>query len=266
MSVINRNVTRTIKNTTDTTAETRNLTGDTVAFNLSSSDEFYIGFKKPFSTRYFNLGTANATTNAVTIKYWNGTAFAAVEDVIDQTQGFTQSGFISWENISGWTAVAQTPITDVELYWIELTVDVGLDAGTTLTSVNNLFCDTSTVSRYYPELISDSSYIPSSQTDFMPQLEAAKDSVVLKLKQDKVITDEAQVIDINEVAVATVHAFADIIYSPILRGTDREEELDDIREQFNDELRQAHKSFDFDESGTIEEDEKGKSTVFIARV
>lgn len=265
MSLINRNITRTIKNSTETTLETNSNNSDTLAFNLSTSDEFYLGFKKPFTTRYFNLSVVNSVSNSVSVKYWNGTQYTAVNDLVDQTVGFTQSGFLSWQNATGWQESNQSPISDHKLFWIEVTVDTGLHADTVLQSVQNIFCDANLVRAYYPELITDASYLPTGRTDFIEQFQAASRLVVQRLKQDGIIEDESQIIDVNDVCIAAVHAFAWIVLNPISQTDESKSKLSDIWDTFNNELNKSHASFDYDDSGVIEDDEENIGTVFIKR-
>lgn len=269
--LINRNVIRTIKNSTETTASTSTVNADTITFNLTTTDKFYVGFQDRFTTRYFQVGTVNAVVSAVTVKYWNGTAYAAVSDTIDQTSSggacFAQSGFISWSNEGDWQKVAQAGVPDVELYWVEITVSVNLTAGTTLGSVLNLFCDDSLVRAYYPELISDTRYLPTSRTHFLDQYVAAKDYVVLRLTQMKAIKKESQIIDINEIAVAAVHAFAWILLRPIAIDQTQKDRAAEAEKQMTHELNQARLSFDLDDDG-IEGDleEKAENSRSFLRV
>ena len=264
MSAINKNVTRTIKNTTETTFETMSRSADTVTFALTTSDEFYVGFKEKFQTRYFLPSTVSTGSATLTVKYWTGTAWAAVEDLVDQTRGFTRAGFISWSNLSGWTKKEQTGVADVELYWIEITVSSTLTS-CVLQCVENIFCDDLLLRSYYPEFVSDSRYLPAGRTTFIDQFVAAKDLVVTRLKQDSIIQDESQILDINQVAIAATHATAWIIAEPIAKSDEDREAAKDMYRKFNNELTKSYKSFDLDNSGAIDVAEENIGTVFIAR-
>lgn len=268
MPAINRNVTRTIKVSTETTRQTQSVSGTTLAFNLLTTEKFYVGFYKPFTTRYFSFSTANATAVTVTAKYWDGTTYRVVEDLVDQTVGFTQSGFISWENLSGWEKKAQTGVADEELYWMEFSVGTNLDAGCTLQSVVNIFCDSTMLREYYPELVSDTSYLPPGRTDFMEQFVAAKNRVVQRLKKDGIIEDESQIIDINEVAVAATHATAYVILSglAVLAGDEASQKRADMAlDAMNQELNEVKLDLDLDDSGIIEDDEKEVGNTVLTR-
>lgn len=250
--LIRRNTTRTIKNTTETTRQTDTPAATTLAFALTTSDYFYLGFKKPFTSRYFHLSTVNSNAATLTVKFWDGSAWTAVEDLIDETIGFTQSGFISWQNPGGWTKSAQSPITDLELYWLRINVSANLSAGTILQAVLNLFCNDDMLRAHYPELITDTRYLPDSRTDFLEQYVAAKDLVVTRLKRDQIIDDESKLIDLDQVSLAAVHAAAYIILHPISRESDGDTRAKDAKDAMDKELSKIAFPVDVNDSGVIE--------------
>lgn len=268
MSVIHRNVTRTILDSTETTLQTKTPASDALLFELTSSSNFYIGFKKPFASRYFHFATVNTNSITVSVETWDGSAWQDVEDLVDQTLGFTRNGFVSWVNRASdaWQDSAQSPVSDKELFWARVKVSGDLSAGTSLQSVLNLFCDEDMVEQYYPELITDTRYLPDGATDFVPQLQAAKDYVVLRLKRDQLIKDESQIIDINEVAIAAVHAFRWVVLNAIARDEGDKEVANDAKDDMNYELNQVKIDLDWDDSGIIEQDEEDIGNIFIPRL
>jgi hypothetical protein len=265
MSALNKNVTRTILGSSEKTFETMSRSADTISFALTTTDKFYVGYKEKFQSRYFLLSTVNSvSTSVVTVKYWNGTEYATVEDLVDQTRGFTRNGFISWNNLSDWQKKAQTGVADVELYWVEITVSVNM-AAAVLQCVENIFCSEDDLRSYYPELVYDARYLPPGRTTFIDQFVAARDLIVTRLKQDGIIKDESQILDINQVTVPAVHATAWIIMDAIAKDDGDKETAKAMYGKFNMELNQSHKSFDLDNSGTIDSVEENIGTVFIAR-
>jgi hypothetical protein len=182
MSSVHRNVTRTILNSTETTFKTSTPSADSLAIALTTSDALYVGYKLPFGSRYFHFGVLNVASVTVSVKYWDGSAWSAVEDLVDQTLGFTRSGFIAWQNQTDWAKQALSPLTDVELYWLKITVSGTLTGTATLQTVANIFADDQLLRAYYPELVSDTRYLPDSRNDFLEQYVAAKDLVVLRFE------------------------------------------------------------------------------------
>jgi hypothetical protein len=265
--MLNRNVIRTILDSTETTKSTNTINSDALAFVIGVANSFYIGYQYKFAARYIHMGTANTNTVTTTVEYWNGTAYAAVDDVMDQTNGFKNSGFISWINKADWQAHNQAGTdADLELYWVKVTVSGTLSAGTTVQAVLNLFCDDGLLRAYYPELITDTRYLPSSRTDFVEQYQAAKDLCVLRMKQRRLIDNEGQVIDINDVSIAATHAAAWIILSPIA-GNDAIKALSEAAlDKFNNEIGSLTLGVDSNKDGIVSEGERSFISVpFIMR-
>lgn len=255
-----RRVTRVIFNADEITQSTQDPTSDSTAFVMTSSDFLYVGFPGKFAARHFNFSTLNTNATALTVEYWDGSTWSAVKDLVDETQGFTKNGFVSWINVGDWTAVEQTPIDDVKLFYVRITLSANLSAGTSLQSVLNLFSDDSMLRRYYPELVSDPRYLPPGRTDFLEQHLAGKDKVVLRLMQRKVINDESQIVDPNEVSAAAMYATVKIILTFIDQD---DEDLARAEKAFSNEIDDLVKSIDQNKDGVVsqnERDDVGNST------
>jgi hypothetical protein len=259
-----RNTTRTILNATDTTEKTKSINSLALSLVMTASgpDYLYLGVKKPFTTRYFYFATPNTNPCTLTVEYWNGTAWTAVEDLIDQTHGFTQSGFISWTGSSNWNYKEQTPIVasssvdpKLYLYWVRIRVSADLSASTSLQAILNLFCDDTLFQAMYPN-IATSAYYPSGKTNFLEQYEAAKNMVVLRLKQKGEIKDETEILDITEVAAAAVHATAYILLNPIARDDVKRQAAADAKAALNDEIKNSVFTLDQNNNATLD-DESG---------
>lgn len=254
--MINRRVTRTVLNSTETTVYTNSPKSDPLTFELLSTDSFYIGFHGKFASRFFQMKTANASSRTVSLDYWNGTAWTPVQDLLDQTDGFKHSGFIHWQNVSDWALKSLSPVVDVPLYWVRLKVSGTLDVNTKLESVLSLLCDDDLVSEDYPELISDDRWLPEGQTDFVPQYLSAKDMVVLRLKQRGLIQDESQIIDVNGVQKAAVHAFATTIYRPLAKTDEMKALYDTARKAFENETDRLSMAVDKNKDGLVSNAER----------
>lgn len=261
--MIYRKSTRVVrKNNTGATATeisqyTRDVDSAVVPIPLETTGFLYLGYHEPFTTRYFAMGTANAQTGDLTVEFYkNSTTWEAVEDLVDLTAHFTQSGFLSWQNPGTWQNHKMSPISDVELYWLRISVGANLDAGTTLKAIVNMFCDENDVNDLYPHLIQDSNWLPSGVTSRLPLLHRAKDEVVRRLKKSHVITDESMILDINEVSTACVHAYAYLAYLPRAHSSEEAmERMKTAKDAMKDALSQVTLSMDVDNSGTIDDDE-----------
>ena len=269
--MVNRRVTRVILNTTEITDSLVKPNSTAVAMALLTTDALYVGFHGKFASRYIQVNTANTTASVLTVQYWNGSAFTAVDDLLDQTSSggktFAQSGFISWQNKLDWAISTQTGIdTDVSLYWIKLTVSADLLAGTKIASILNIFSDDVLMSVYAPELISDTNYLPSGKTNFLDQHVAAKDLIVLRLKQRHVIDDESQIIEPNQVSIAATYAAAWLILNPIATSDDTKELASRMHSEFEDEIGRVTIAVDINKDGQLSAGERlQQESIFIRR-
>lgn len=264
--MLNRRITRAVLDGSEKTDFLSSLNSSALTIALTTSSAFYIGFHEKFAARYFKVKTPNTTAATLAVKYWDGSAWSAVDDLIDQTSSggkvFAQSGFISWENKADWKKVALAPIdSDVEMYWVKLEVSATILNTTELEAVINLFSDDVGLRALYPEIVIDSRFLPSGRTDFLEQHVSAKDYVVLKLKQRKLITDESQIVDINQVWNAAVHACAAIILHPIASSDETRELLARAEKARDAELASTYLSVDQNKDGVISEAERSSLSV-----
>jgi len=267
MGAIQRNITRSILNASEVTKDLSRPGTEALSFVLTTSDFLYIGFKKPFSTRHFQMGVVNSNSATLSVSYWDGAGWTAVKDLIDQTEGFTRSGFISWVNFTNWEKSFQTPVSDKGLYWVRLSTDADLSAGTTIESLLNLFCDQEMLRRYYPEIVTDSSYLPPGRTNFTEQFVAGTELTYDALKKDALIKDESEIIDINEVSIAAVHASAWVILDWVTRDIEaREAIVDPAWNKFQSALNDTKLDLDYNNDGEISEIEEDTGDFFRARV
>lgn len=264
--MINRYVTRTVLSGVEQTAKTNSPEADTLSFVLTTASLFYIGFQGKFAARYFAMGTANTNASVISVEYWNGSAWAAVKDIVDSTAGFTKSGFLSWVNESDWQKTTVTPVTGVDLYWVRLSVSADLSAGTTLQACLNLYSSDNALRVYYPWLVSDSRFLPANRTNFLEQHVAAKDLVVKHLRDRHAIGDESQVIDIERVMPAAIHAAAYLILLPISTSPEMGALRDGALAAFKDEIGQTALSVDQNADGIVSNSERQDITSsFIMR-
>ncbi|TXH09492.1 MAG: hypothetical protein E6R04_07955 [Spirochaetes bacterium] len=248
---------------TEYTAASQLISATTISFPLETTGYLYLGYHEPFTTRYFDLGTVASSAATLTLEYYANGTWTAVEDKVDQTAGFTVSGFLSWSNPGTWSRHELAPVSDVELYWLRVSVSTNLTGSPTIQSVLNLFCDAVDLREYYPELVSDTRYLPPSRSNFLEQLNAGKNLVVRKLIQKRAISDESQILDINEVTVAAVHATAHIILDPIANNDEARAQAKQAHDNMIRELDAIALSADLDNSGAIDESEEPEEPMYF---
>lgn len=110
--------------TTDETTAANNGTTDDLTLLPSTpavDDAYYIGYSNEFSSVDINVSTAGDYTGSLTWEYWNGTSWTALNNVIDDTNGFEASGrnSISYDHPTDWQT---TSVETLDLYWIRARV------------------------------------------------------------------------------------------------------------------------------------------------
>lgn len=120
---------------------------------VAAEDRLLFGRVKPFRSFYIETGTANTNSTAMTLKFFDNdtSAFKAVTDLLDETQGLTRSGFVNWDHVNTqeeepWV---KTTINGSDLYWVELTFSADFSAGTTIKGWNIVFSDDQDLNRIY---------------------------------------------------------------------------------------------------------------------
>lgn len=262
--MINRRVIRTIRGTTEITSLVSNPHGTQYGFEFLSSEFLYVGYHGKFAARYFQMLTGNNNASVLTVEYWDGSQWAGVDDLVDQTSAggktFAQSGFVSWQNKEDWAARSLAGIdTDIELYWVRLTVSSDLSNNTAMHAILDLYCDDNLLRAYFPEIVTDTNYLPDGRTNFIDQYIAAKELVVLRLKQRKKIETDAQIIDPNDVAVAATYAAACLIMRPIATSDHAKAIAAVACNGFEDEIGKVTIPTDDNLDGIISDDERMQS-------
>lgn len=251
-----------LASSTDISNECRTPSADTASIPLETTGYIYLGFHQPFASRYFYLSTANTNAASLTVEFYNGSSWSEFEDVVDLTEGFTQSGFLHFTKPEGTTWQSHELISNVKLYWARVSTSANFSAGTVLQGVFNLFISQEDVALLYPALINDSRWLPKGQTTWYPTLMKATDLVVRRMVQKKLITDESEIIDINQVSEAATHAFAVIVYRPVAHTSEeRMQAFTNAKDDFDAELSMVRIDVDLDNSGLIESNEEQRRVI-----
>lgn len=107
----------------DSSEELKDYIRETVVKSFAIGDKLYIGLYKPFNALYLEL-SAGVSTSPLTFRYSDGSTFQSLS-VMDDTRGFSRSGFIKWDrDIETW---AEQSVNSESLYWIEIEFGAAYD-------------------------------------------------------------------------------------------------------------------------------------------
>lgn len=174
-------------------------------------DYLYVGFEKPINVFYVEFSVPQTDNLTLTGKYYNGTAWTAMDGFYDDTDGFTRSGFVRWNR--GQTNEAATTVNSTELYWYQFELDNDVSPDMKIKGLNIVFSDDQDLKR---ELFEISKYLPSGETSHILSHVAARDEIIQNLnvlgkKKQRAADDwwenisAFDLLDISEVKLASTY-------------------------------------------------------------
>ena len=109
---------------TDETVAANNITANDMTLLPAVpavNDAYYFGYSALWDWLRLNIGTAGAGVWTIVWEYWNGTAWAALPDIVDGTSHFVSAGDreVTFTRPADW---ATTAILAITLYWIRARV------------------------------------------------------------------------------------------------------------------------------------------------
>ena len=116
-----------IYNTSDISTKLKDFGTAAVALSLQVGEYIYIGYKKPFKQLFIELSVKNTGGGSLSAEYYDGSAWAPLDNLLDETENFSKSGFLFFEKYSAW---AETTVEGEEKYFIRLKTDTNHDLGT----------------------------------------------------------------------------------------------------------------------------------------
>lgn len=258
----------------DLSVSLNNIFSNTETIALTAAqDKIFIGSDLPFNHRYFNVTTLNDQASVVTVDIWDGSAWQAAVDVIDQTIGtsgktLSQKGIISWvvDRNHVWGKRDTTELMTgsgletakiYNMYWVRLTFSGDLKATTAVNYVGHKFSNDNDLSGYYPDLARTNvlSAFKSGKTSWDEQHLLAAEEIIRDLRKKNVIWNHNQIFGWEEFADAAVHKVAEIAFTAF--GNDYETRRENARANYDEALEKVVESaIDKDMDGRLETVEK----------
>lgn len=114
---------------------------------IANGGALYVGSAVPFGGVAIDIDAANGTASVLTVKYWNGSAWADISDTdgtISTGASMAQDGNVTWTVPSAWVptsliasgdAPQATKYGNQEMYWTRWEWSTALDSSTTLNSM-----------------------------------------------------------------------------------------------------------------------------------
>ena len=247
----------------DRTFEANEYIRDSFALELDSSDDYiYLGLYKPFDRVYVEMSTAVTTANTFSAEYFNGTIFTTIEEFVDESKGFTRSGFIKWRRDQ--TDQAKTTVNNEELFWIRLRPSSTHDVGTIIQGLNIIYADDNDLEG---ELRTISEFLASGDTSFITYHESARKQIVQSMRNrgqrktsNTIIKNITKwdLLDAGEVNEAAKHlALSKIFFSASDNSEDKwYQRYLDHRRMYESAFNLLYLTIDSDDDGVVDASER----------
>lgn len=245
---------------------------------VAADDAIYIASDLPFNHRYIEVSTANDQDASISIYLWNGNAWQAAVDIIDQTKvagkTLAQSGIISWtpDRLKNWSyqpdsndisELSGTKIYD--MYWVKIVFSDDPKATTAIKYIGHKFSTDNDLTSEYPEFASTSlkSAFEVGKTDWNTQTILAAEYIIEDLRTMNVITSSAQILDWRKFTKASIHKTAEIIFRAF--GDDYKDNLQSSMAAYKKYLQVKAYNVDQNKDGRLNEVEKTAMSEYLTR-
>lgn len=243
----------------DYTSDSRDYLRDDFAVTFTSiEDSFYVGLYKPFNQVYLELKIPSGVNINLTASYWNGTGYQSLT-LIDDSKGFTRSGFISFEKPSDWVI---STLNSENKYYIKLNSD---DYTATIQGLNIVYSDDNDL-RKEVRCIDD--FSQGSDISFIAYHNSARDEIVQSLRNGGHSTQldtsylsqnltKWDLLDIGEVRQAAKYLCLAKIFFDVSENTDDKQyqRYIDFQQKFGEAFNLYRMSLDKNDDGITDDTE-----------
>lgn len=223
-------------------------------------DFVYVGLYKPFNNFYVEKNQ-DATTNFISWEYFNG-SFTSLS-VIDDTNGFNRSGFVSFEKPSDWQ---KNTIGNIEAYWIRFSCP---DAFTlSLKGMNIVFSDDNDLLQECRDI---NDYLAKGDDSFIAYQVSARNDIVQRLRNGGLVKNVSStianveyknitkwdILDIGEIRQASKYLVLSKIFFDVSENSDDKnmEKYREYNSKYGDAFELFMLSVDKNDDGQYDQNE-----------
>lgn len=251
----------------DYSTELINYHDDTAVIDyVATEDAIYIGSELPFNSLFFDVSVPNSNSVAPTVSHWDGSSWDEMVEILDETEGLTKSGHITWvpskyerwqmedttgsndsENITG-----LGDVTIYDLYWLKLTFSGDLSGTTALNWIGPKFCTDDDLTGEYT-LFSYSNFktgYESGKTSWEREIVLSSRLMVADLIKRKAILSGDQLLKREVLVDACVSKTAWVIFKNL--GNDYKEDTERAKSEYFERLNKNNYGADKNNDGRLE--------------
>jgi hypothetical protein len=262
----------------DWTTSLNNYNQGTETFSfVANEDAIYIGNIAPFNHFYIKLDTPNTANTTMNLQYWSGTGFNDVAEIIDETNGLTQEGFVTFtpDKNEGWveqdtsgsggTIDELNAVEIYDKYWLKITFSDDLDPDCVISWIGQIFSNDDDLATEYPDLVRQNvlTAFESGKTNWEEQHVKAGEMIVRDLIGKRVITSKNQILERESFKLASVSKVAQIIFNSF--GDDYVDQRADAMREYQKRIDKSIYDIDLDGDARLDPYEAKARQGFLSR-
>lgn len=255
----------------DLSESMNDITVGTKAFTYLTGHYIYVGSDLPFNHRYFGVSTVNATAANISVQLWDGKAWVAPAEVIDNTKlsgaSMGRSGVVSWvpkrnENWKKEQSTADIPaLSTVEIYdryWARISFNVNINFS--LDVLTHRFSDDSKLGIIYPDLINTKTLtaFKAGKTSWEEQHLLAAQQIIEELQKIGAATSGDQILVWDKFQMASMHLVASYIFRSF--GDDFKDQFEQAVTDYKEAINMTIFDTDKNNNAKLDESESVKFT------
>jgi hypothetical protein len=262
---------------TDITKKIESYKTGSHTFSYDTPDHIYIGNDLPFNNLFFKLSTPNVVTTTMKIQYWDGSGWHNAAEIIDETESFKQTGFVTFTpdrnkkwisestNENGQSIPALSSFKIYDLYWLRVSFNDTLTASVVLSWIGNVFSDDYDLYAEFPIFNNANmkSVFETGKTSWEEQHVKAGSVLVKDLIAKNVIKGSGNILKKEDFVLASVSKCAQIIF--IAMGDDYTDDALAAKSEYKERLDNGQYAVDTNDDAILDVKEKFNRVGFMTR-
>lgn len=264
---------------TDYSTQINNYISSPIDLSINhEQDKIFIGSTFPFNSCYFKISTAASGSMSPSVSYWTGSSYQAAIEVIDETEGLTKSGYLTWQINRAKSSWSREDTQDTsgdervlhlgdvaiyDMYWTMIEFSSSNDVS--LDWIGHKFINDNDLKVEYPSLGNTTllGAISAGKIDWEEQEIRASRIVIEDLINGRVINDQGQIVDRRKLELMTVSKTAELIYQML--GDDYVDQRREAGTEYAKRLKNNHLNVDVTGNADLSIKERGFRQGYFTR-
>lgn len=249
------------------------------SLSITSDDNLYIGTRLPFNHFFIEIenGNTELTKPDFTIETWDGDRWRQCFDIIDGTNGLSESGHIEFTPDKEWqwwrydTNYSNSVIEGLknfkiyDKYWLKISFSENLSEDIKIKYIGNKFSDDVDLKLEYPDLLRTSvlEAFEANKINWNDQHFRAAEIVIKDLIDMGVIEEKGQILNWRDYTDAAIHKVAEIAF--ISFGSSYTDNSVAARREYQDRISKRIHRVDRNKNAIEDIEESFNVTGFMSR-